>query len=207
MVDVIKVEKRDSFGKGAARKLRAAGRTPAVVYGFEEAPTHITFDAHEIYMEVRSNANAVLTLELGGKKQLALVKDIQTNPLTRIIEHIDLLRVKADQKVEVEVPLELEGEPMGAAIATLEVMHLLVEAPATAIPELLTVNLAGMEDGTQVLVKDVALPDKVTALLDPEEVVVVVAIPKVEELPEAGAGEAGAAGDGAEAEDKAEAAE
>ena len=196
MVDVIKVETRDQFGKGAARKLRAAGRTPAVVYGLGEDPTHITFDAHQVYMEVRSNANAVLTLELEGKKQLALVKDIQVNPLSRIIEHVDLLRVKADQKVEVEVPIELEGEPFGQAIATIELMHLLVEAPATHIPEQIVVSVEGLEDGTLVHVADVKLPEGVSTLTDPEEVVITVAIPKEEELPEAaaeGEAEAGAA--------------
>ena len=196
MVDVIKVEKREAFGKGAARKLRAAGRTPAVVYGLGDAPTHITFDAHQVYMEVRSNANAVLTLELEGKKQLALVKDIQVNPLSRIIEHVDLLRVKEDQKVEVDVPLLLEGEPFGQAIATLELMTLLVEAPATHIPEEIEISVEGVEDGTVLTVADVKLPAGVTALAEATDVVVAVAVPKEEELPEAPAeGEAEAAAD------------
>ncbi|MCI6574581.1 MAG: 50S ribosomal protein L25/general stress protein Ctc [Actinomycetaceae bacterium] len=184
MADAIKAEKRDAFGKGAARKLRAAGRTPAVVYGLGEDPAHITFDAHEIFMEVRSNANAVLTLEVGGKKQLALVKDVQINPLSREIEHVDLLRVKADQKVEVEVPLELTGVPFGQAIATLELLHLLVQAPATDIPEQIVINVEGLEDGTVLHVSDLELPADVIAEVDGEEVAVTVAVPREPEAEE-----------------------
>lgn len=195
MADIINAEDRESFGKGAARKLRAAGRTPAVIYGLDKAPHHVTFDAHQIYMEVRSNANAVFTIAVNGKKQLALVKDIQVNPLSRVIEHIDLLRVKADQKVEVEVPLEVKNEPKDGAIATLEIMHLLVEAPATDIPDMIEIDVDGLEDGTAIRVADLKLPEGVTTAIDPEENVVIVAIPKAEELPEAEAGADGAAGE------------
>lgn len=193
MADIINAEERENFGKGAARKLRAAGRTPAVIYGLGKDPHHVTFDAHQIYMEVRSNANAVFTIAINGKKQLALVKDIQVNPISRIIEHIDLLRVKADQKVEVEVPLEVKGEPKGGAIATLEIMHLLVEAPATDIPEAIEIDVDGLEDGTVVRVSDLKLPAGVTTAVDPEENVVIVAVPKAEELPEAEAADEAAA--------------
>ncbi|CRH94285.1 50S ribosomal protein L25 [Chlamydia trachomatis] len=144
-------------------------------------------------MEVRSNANAVFTIAVNGKKQLALVKDIQVNPLSRTIEHIDLLRVKADQKVEVEVPLEVKNEPKDGAIATLEIMHLLVETPATDIPEMIEIDVDGLEDGTVLRVADLKLPEGVTTAVDPEENVVIVAIPKAEELPEAEAGADGEA--------------
>lgn len=180
MADVINAQERTEFGKGAARKLRAAGRTPAVIYGLDKAPHHVTFDAHEIYMEVRGNANAVFTIAVGGKKQLTLVKDVQVNPLSRIIEHIDMLRVSADQKAEVEVMLEIEGEPAGQAIATLEIQTLLVEAPVTEIPERIVVSVEGLEDGTVVRVADVKLPKGVTTSVDLEEAVVAVAVPKEE---------------------------
>ncbi|MCI5826249.1 MAG: 50S ribosomal protein L25/general stress protein Ctc [Arcanobacterium sp.] len=193
MADAIKVEKREAFGKGAARKLRAAGRTPAVVYGLGADPQHITFDAHEIFMEVRSNANAVINLEIAGKEQLALVKDIQVNPLSREIEHVDLLRVKANQKVEVEVPVEITGEPFGQAIATLEILQLLVQAPATDIPEQIVVNVEGLEDGTVLRVADLELPADVVAVIDGEETVVTVSVPKEEPAAEAGAEEETAA--------------
>lgn len=185
MADVVYASTRTEFGKGASRRLRAAGRTPAVVYGFGEAPAHIHFDAHDIFLEVRGNANALIKIELDGKEQLALVKDIQRNPLSRIIEHIDLLRVKADQKVEVEVPVVVEGEPFGAAIATVDLLNVLLMAPATAIPEAITINVEGAEDGTVIRLADVEFPANVEAMEDPETTVVTIAVPAAEELPAA----------------------
>ncbi|MBM7824795.1 large subunit ribosomal protein L25 [Arcanobacterium pluranimalium] len=180
MANVIKVEKRESFGKGASRQLRRENRTPAVLYGFDEAPVHLSFDAHEIYMEVRGNSNALLTLELDGKKQLALVKDVQRNPLSRIIEHVDLFRVKADQKVEVEVPIVTEGEPFAGAVAAVEMLTLLVLAPADSIPEHIVVSVEGIEDGTTIRVADLELPEGVETAVDPEAPVIVVSIPAAE---------------------------
>ncbi|WP_297564285.1 50S ribosomal protein L25/general stress protein Ctc [uncultured Arcanobacterium sp.] len=185
MADVVCASTRTEFGKGASRRLRAAGRTPAVVYGFGEAPAHIHFDAHDIFLEVRGNANALIKIELDGKEQLALVKDIQRNPLSRIIEHIDLLRVKADQKVEVEVPVVVEGEPFGAAIATVDLLNVLLMAPATAIPEAITINVEGAEDGTVIRLADVEFPANVEAMEDPDTTVVTIAVPAAEELPAA----------------------
>ena len=206
MADEIKAEKREVFGKGAARKLRAAGRTPAVIYGLDKDPNHVTFDAHQIYMEVRSNLNAVLTLNVDGAQQLALVKDVQINPLSREIEHVDMLRVRADQKVDVEVPLELEGEPFGGAVAALEIQDLLVQAPATAIPERIVISVQDAEDGAVIRVADLVLPEGVSTSLDPEEAVVSVQIPR-EEIPaeESETSEEAAEGDtGADAQEAAE---
>lgn len=200
MANAIKVEKRESFGKGASRQLRRENRTPAVLYGFDEAPLHLSFDAHEIYMEVRSNANALLTLELDGKKQLALVKDVQRNPLSRIIEHVDLLRVKADQKVDVEVPIVTEGEPFAGAVAAVELLTLPVLAPANSIPEQIIVSVEGVEDGTTIRVADLELPEGVETAVDPEAPVIAVSIPVVELAEEAEAGEAAEEAEATEAE-------
>ena len=84
-------EPRDSFCKGAARKIRAAGKIPAVVYGHGTDPQHVTVPAHQVGLLLRK-ANAVLELDISGKTQLALVKDVQKDPVLQIIEHLDLLR-------------------------------------------------------------------------------------------------------------------
>ncbi|MDR6939845.1 50S ribosomal protein L25/general stress protein Ctc [Arcanobacterium hippocoleae] len=184
MVDTIQAQVRKAFGKGASRQLRRDNRTPAVLYGSDQAPLHIHFDAHEIFMHVRYNANALLKIDVAGATELALVKDIQRNPLSRIIEHIDFLRVKADQKVEVNIPVILEGEPVGNAVASVELMTIDVAVPANEIPEHIVVNVAGLEDGTTVRVADLQLPGDVEALSDSEEPVVVVAVPQLD-VPEA----------------------
>ncbi|XCB30755.1 50S ribosomal protein L25/general stress protein Ctc [Arcanobacterium hippocoleae] len=185
MVATIKAQVRNEFGKGASRQLRRDDRTPAVLYGGDEAPAHIHFDAHEIYMHVRYNANALLKIDVEGKIELALVKDIQRNPLSRIIEHLDFLRVDAKQKVEVNVPVILEGEPVGGAVASVELMTLDVMVPAIEIPENIVVDVEGLEDGTTIRVADLKLPADVEAISDAEEPVVVVAVPQLD-VPEEG---------------------
>lgn len=183
MVDTLKALVRKEFGKGASRQLRRDSRTPAVVYGLEQEPQHIHFDAHEIYMHVRHNANALLKIDIEGTTELALVKDIQRNPLSRIIEHIDFLRVNANQKVEVNVPVIIEGEPADGAVASVELMTLDVSVPAIEIPEHIVVNVEGVADGTTIRVADLQLPQDVEALSDSEEPVVVVAVPQLD-MPE-----------------------
>ena len=177
MSDKIQVDRRKSFGKGASRQLRRDGRTPAVVYGHGSDPVHISFDSHEIFLATKGQANPILTVELEGKEQLVLVKELQRNPLTRIIEHLDLLRVKQGEKVDVEVPVEVTGESFSGTIHTVELMHVLVKAPATAIPEAIVVDVEGRKDGENITVADLTFPAGVEVETDPESIVVVIATP------------------------------
>lgn len=184
--ELLEATKRVDFGKGAARRMRREGLIPAVVYGHGVNPDHITVDYHTTWLAIRGNANALIRINLEGSEQLVLVKDRQINPLSRKIEHLDLLRVKADEKVEVEVPIEVSGEPFAGAVATLELMNLLVQAPVNDIPEAIVVDVEGAEDGTMIRVGDLKLPAGVTTETDGEEAVVIVAIPQEVALPEAG---------------------
>ncbi len=93
MAEVLKAEIREVFGKGASRQLRRDERTPAVIYGAGEAPVHVHFDSHDLFMGVRGKKNSVIEVELSGKTVKVLVKEVQRNPLTRIIEHVDFLFV------------------------------------------------------------------------------------------------------------------
>ena len=92
-------EVRENFGKGYARRLRAAGKIPAVIYGHGTDPVHVSLPGHQVSLLIR-RANALLELEIDGKTQLALVKDVQKDPVRQIIEHIDLIVVKKGEKVE-----------------------------------------------------------------------------------------------------------
>src|SRR5262245_2970174 len=106
----IKAETRTEFGKGAARRLRRADKIPAVVYGHGEEPRHIAVDHHELLMAVRTS-NVLINLDIDGKSQLVIPKDIQRDVLRQgILEHADLLAVKRGEKVAVEVPIQTEGE-------------------------------------------------------------------------------------------------
>lgn len=180
MVETLKADIRKEFGKGAARRLRREEKLPGVLYGHEEEPMHLELDYHTTFLAVRGNVNALLSIEVEGEKHLAIVKDVQRNPLSRLIEHIDLLRVKKGEKVDVEVPVVVEGEPAGDAIATVELLQVMAKAPAIAIPEAITVDVEGLEEGTHVTVADLKLPEDVEVELDPETIVVVIAVPSVD---------------------------
>ena len=194
MADKISAETRTSFGKGAARKLRAAGRIPAVVYGHGTEPVHISLPGHELSLIVR-RANAVLDLDLPTGSQLALVKDVQKDPVRQIIEHLDLLVVRSGERVEVEVPVVLHGESLPGTVAALDSQTLLLSVEATSIPEHLVVEIEGAVDGTQVTAADIELPRGTRLAVEPETLVVGVANAPAEEALETTADEEPAEGD------------
>src|SRR5919202_4069249 len=158
MADRIGAERGEKSGKGAARKLGPPGRTPAVLYGHGTDPVHISLPGHEVSLIVR-HANAVLDLDLGGRAQLALVKDVQKDPVKQVIEHVDLLLVQSGETVQVEVPVHVEGEPAPGTIVTLDLQTLLLDVEATHIPNRVVVDVAGLPDGTHITAGDVQLPE------------------------------------------------
>lgn len=183
---------RETFGKGAARKLRAAGQTPAVLYGHGTDPVHIAVETHPLSLIVRQ-ANALIEVEIEGKQQLALVKDVQRDPVRQIIEHVDLVIVKKGEVVEVEVPIHVVGEPFSGTSALQELNTLRLSAAATSIPESVEANVEGLEEGSQVLAGDIVLPKGSTLLDDAEQLVVHVLVPRGAEAEEAEETEAAAA--------------
>ncbi len=169
-------EKRDRFGKGAARKIRAAGKIPAVLYGHGIDPQHLTLPAHQLSLLLRK-ANAVLELDIDGASQLALVKDVQRDPVRQVIEHIDLITVRRGEKVQIEVPVHVEGEPFSGSIVVQELSTISIEAEATHIPEHVVVDVEGLHDGTHITAADIPLPSGATLLSDPESLVVTISLP------------------------------
>ena len=135
---------RENFGKGAARKLRAVGKTPAVVYGHGTDPKHVTVETHPLSLIVRY-ANPLVEITLDGKKELVLVKDVQKDPVRQIIEHVDMLIVKKGEKVEVEVPIHVTGESFSGTTAIQELNTIRLLVPATSIPESVEVSVEGAE--------------------------------------------------------------
>jgi len=182
-------EARESFGKGAARKIRAAGKIPAVIYGHGTDPQHVTLPGHEVALIIRK-ANQVLELDIQGKIQLALVKDVQKDPVRQIIEHLDLVVVRKGEKVQVEVAVHVVGEPTPGTVAELDTQRLLLEVSATNIPERIEVNIGGFEAGARVVAGDVVLPEGATLVSDPEALVVAVAVPQEQDLGEVAEAEA-----------------
>jgi large subunit ribosomal protein L25 len=187
----ISAEVRTQFGKGAARKLRAVGKIPAVLYGHGTDPQHVSLPGHETALIIR-RANAIIDLDIAGKHQLALVKDVQKDPVRQIIEHLDLIIVKAGEKVQVDVAVHIVGEPAPGLEADQDAKALLIETLATSIPERLEANVEGLEAGAQILAKDVVLPAGCTLITEPDVLVVAISVPVEQDLgaePEAAAEE------------------
>ena len=113
----LQAEARTQFGKGAARKIRRDHKIPAVMYGHGADPVHITLPGHDAMMALK-NANALLTIVVDGKEQLALAKDVQRDPIKPVIEHVDLVIVRKGEKVTVDVPVITVGDPAPETITT-----------------------------------------------------------------------------------------
>jgi large subunit ribosomal protein L25 len=150
-------EARTKFGKGAARQARAAGRTPAVIYGHKSETRHITLPAHETRLVLRQK-NALIELSLDGKTELVLVKSVSKDPITQIIEHIDLVEVNKGEKVLVEVAVHLVGESLSGTVVDLEHKTLKIEAEADHVPEFVEIVLNKEGHGHHFLAKDIKLP-------------------------------------------------
>ncbi|WEG07630.1 50S ribosomal protein L25/general stress protein Ctc [Microbacterium horticulturae] len=172
----VHAELRDNFGKGFARRLRAAGKIPAVIYGHGTDPVHVALPGHQLSLLVR-RANALLELDVNGKNQLALVKDVQRDPVRQIIEHIDLLVVKKGEKIEVEVPVVVEGESAPGTMVNLDTQTLRLEVEATHIPEHVLVDVTGREEGDHLTAGAIELPKGAALIDDPELLIVAISVP------------------------------
>ena len=189
----VAVDIRTSFGKGAARKLRAAGKIPAVVYGHGADPLHVALPAHETTLIAR-RANALIELKMTDGEQLVLIKDIQRDPVRQIIEHLDLVIVRKGEKVTVDISVHVEGEPFSGTMVQLEHSTVSVEAEATHIPEYVTVNVDGLEEGSQIRAGELVLPDGSTLVSDSDMLVISIQQPPKAAEPEPGAVAEGEAG-------------
>lgn len=175
----VHVDLRTNFGKGFARRLRAEGKIPAVIYGHGTDPVHVALPGHQVSLIIR-RANALLDLDIEGASQLVLVKDVQKDPVRQIIEHIDLLVVNKGEKVTVEVPVFLTGESFSGTIVTQDVTTIKLEVEATHIPEHVEVSVEGLEEGAHITAGDVTLPKGAALLDDADLLLVAVSVPAAE---------------------------
>ncbi len=181
---------RENFGKGAARKLRASHQTPAVIYGHGNATRHISLPAHEIALALR-HKNALLELTLDGKTELVLVKMAYKDPVTQIIEHVDLVEVIKGEKVHVEVPVHVVGEAMGGTVVDLEHKTVKLEAEATHVPEFVELHISkDAPAGHHYVASDLKLPKGVTIDIPAGELVASVVETKAGAADDAQAGSA-----------------
>lgn len=166
-------ETRTEFGKGASRRLRATGKIPAVVYGHGGDPIHLALPGHQTMMALRhGGSNALLSLDIDGAEQLALVREVQVDPIRRVIVHVDLFAVVKGEKVFVDVAIHAVGQAAPDTLVVTERSSVQLEAEATDVPEFIEVDVTGAAPGTQFLASDLVLPAGVSLDLDPEALIV-----------------------------------
>jgi large subunit ribosomal protein L25 len=191
----IAAEPRTEFGNGPARRMRRAGRVPAVTYGHGTDTQHVTLPGHEVMLALKT-ANVLIRLDgLPGGNQLVLPKAVQRHPIRGTIEHVDLLLVRRGEKVIVEIPVQVTGEVFSGGLLDQQLVQVSVEAEATNIPAGIEVDVDDMEVGTAVHAGDLKLPAGSSLVTDPETLVLhVIPAPTAEQLEvEAGVPEAEAA--------------
>jgi len=207
----LEVHARSTSGKGVARKLRAAGRLPAVIYGQKEEPTPIELDQHKFAATMRQAAGEkmLLSLNVDGSTsdKKAIIKDIQRDPVSGKMLHIDFQHISLTEKIKTEVPIKLIGTPTGVkdfgGIMTFNLRKVNVSCLPTDIPDAFEINVEEMKINDSLHISELDA-GKVEILDDPEETVVSVIPPTVikedvvEEGEEGVEGEEGAEGEAAE---------
>jgi large subunit ribosomal protein L25 len=184
---VLVTEKRDTRGTRTARRLRAKGRIPAVVYGHKEETVSVSVAADLLLSAVRHGAR-VVDLQSDGALQKAQIAELQWDHLGHEVLHVDFRRVAADERIHVTVPIEVRGIAPGVTAGGVldQPIHTLsVECAADSVPESIRVNINELQLGGAIHVRELHLPPDVTALADADAIVVHVTLPQAE--PEAGA--------------------
>lgn len=185
------VEIREESGKGAARKTRAAGRIPGVLYGRGQPTVSITLNPRELERLLQVSEAGLNTLidlrfpdSARADDKVVLVKEMQRDPVRGSLLHVDLYEVDLTQTVEVEVPIHLSGKPKGVEMGgVLEhpMREIEVECLPRAIPDAITVDVSELEIGDGIHVRDLVLPEGVKLLSDPDLAVAHISAPTVEE--------------------------
>jgi large subunit ribosomal protein L25 len=198
MAATLNARPRATFGKNAARKLRASGHVPAVIYGHgdETRPLEIAINELDRLLSKISVENTLIDLRVeGAKPTSALIREVQYHAVKPFVLHVDFLLVHAGEKIHLTVPVRLHGTPIGVresqGVLQASLHDLEVECLPGNIPEAIDIDVEGLNIGDSVHVSDITIPD-VRILNDPELVIVVISAPTAEE-PVAGA-------EGAEAE-------
>jgi large subunit ribosomal protein L25 len=169
----LEAEPRTEFGKGSARRTRRAGRVPAVLYGHGQDVVHLSLPAREFAAALRNGGtNALLTVVLDGKEQLALTKAVQRDPLSRQHKHADLLVVRRGEKVTVDVPVHVVGDAAPDTLVSIELNTVSLQVAATSIPEAIEVDVTDRGVGEGFTAGELSLPRGATLVTDPESLVV-----------------------------------
>ena len=204
----LKAEARAETGKGAARKIRAGGRVPAVVYGHDVEPIPVSIDAKELFHLLHTDAgmNVLVDMHVNSDQFLAMPREVQRDHIRGQFLHVDFLRIRRDEKIGVEVPIHLVGESHGVkegGVVEHHLWNLHLECFPQDVPTSIEADISGLGMNESLKVADLDIPqDKLTLLTSPDEVIVSVVPPQIlrveEEVAAEGEEEAAAAEAGAE---------
>jgi large subunit ribosomal protein L25 len=177
-------EVRSDTGKGVARKLRASGRVPAVLYGHNLAPVPLSVDARELFhvLHTGAGANVLVDLVVDGSRHLALPRDVQRNHIKGQLVHVDFLAVNRNERIAIDVPVREIGESPGVKAGGVVEHHLFelhVECLPNDVPEHIDVDVSSLELGDALRVADISPPEGVTILTSEDESVLAVVVPAV----------------------------
>jgi large subunit ribosomal protein L25 len=183
----IKAEKRDVFGKNASRRLRRLDRIPAVLYGEKTASIPLVLDKKDVIMILKSDSgeNTIFKVAFDSKAQDAMFKDLQINPVTDELVHADLIHISMDKALRVNVPVELQGDPVGAktegGFVDFMAREVEIECLPKDIPEQILIDISALHLHESLKVSDIVAPEGVKLISDPATVVVLIAVPHKEE--------------------------
>ena len=190
----LKAEPREGAGKGVARKLRAAGRVPAVLYGHGKQARSLSVDSKELFHLLHTaGANALVDLVIDGKKTMAIPREIQRDHVRGRYLHVDFLEVRRDEKITVDVPVHLVGEAAGVKAGGVLEHHLWdlkIEALPQDLPEAIEADISALNVNDALRVSDLTIPEAFTVLTPVEETIAAVVPPQAREVEEEEAAEA-----------------
>src|SRR5437588_6135206 len=200
---------RDGGGKGSARKIRAQGLVPAILYGHGMEPVKVAIDDRDLYhvLHTEAGANVLVDLQIGKDRHLAMPREIQRDHIRGRFLHVDFLVVRRDEKITVDVPVHLVGESHGVkegGVVEHHLWDLKVECLPTDVPQSIEADITRLGIGDSLSVADLKPPQGAEILTPPEEAIVSVVPPPVLKLEEE---VAAVEGEEAEAEAEGEAAE
>ena len=175
----IKGARRTEFGKGASRRSRRDGFIPAVIYGHGEKPQHVALPSRELGIALKTS-NVLIDVVLDDHTELTLPKSVSRDPLTGLLEHIDLVIVRRGERVVVSVPVHTEGKYDQDGILEHTNNSIEVETDVTNIPAFLVLSMEGMVAGESKAAADVVLPEGVKLISDPKMIVVHLSVKSAE---------------------------
>jgi large subunit ribosomal protein L25 len=188
---IVEVSPRTDTGKNESRRLRAAGRIPGVVYGGGRPVVAISVEQRRVLEILRSESgeNTLFTVQLGGtdSKRVVMIRDYQRHPVKGQLMHVDFVRVDLNKPIEVKVPVHVTGSPIGVKVEGGLLDHVVREVSVTClpadIPEAFEIDASEVHVGQHLSIRDIKVPDRIRILDDPDQTVLVIAMPKAEEVP------------------------